>query len=169
MKWYLAVALLALFVVGCTQAAPTLRPTPQPTIQPTSQPTAQPPAALSIDPANTITTASGLQYEDLKVGTGEAASAGAEVSVHYTGWLENGTKFDSSLDGGRPFTFPLGGGRVIKGWDEGVANMRVGGKRRLIIPADLAYGDRSPSPQIPPGSTLVFDVELLAVRERTLF
>jgi FKBP-type peptidyl-prolyl cis-trans isomerase len=105
-----------------------------------------------------------LQMEDLVVGQGEEAQAGRTVDVHYTGWLTDGRKFDSSLDRGQPFSFPLGGGRVIKGWDQGVAGMKVGGKRKLTIPADLAYGDRGAAGVIPPGATLVFEVELLGVR-----
>jgi FKBP-type peptidyl-prolyl cis-trans isomerase len=110
-----------------------------------------------------VTTPDGLQYTDDQLGTGAVAEAGKSVSVHYTGWLMNGTKFDSSRDRGQPFTFPLGAGRVIKGWDEGVAGMRVGGKRTLIIPPDLAYGSRATGP-IPPNSTLKFEVELLDVK-----
>ena len=110
------------------------------------------------------TTASGLKYEDVKTGTGDVATAGKTVSVHYTGWLTNGTKFDSSKDRGKPFEFPLGGGRVIKGWDEGVQGMKVGGVRKLTIPASLGYGDRGAGGVIPPGATLVFEVELLGVR-----
>lgn len=110
-----------------------------------------------------IVTSSGLQYIDQVVGTGEVAKAGQTVSVHYTGWLENGTKFDSSVDRGQPFSFPLGAGRVIKGWDEGVQGMKVGGKRRLTIPANLGYGPRGAGGVIPPNATLVFDVELLGV------
>ena len=110
-----------------------------------------------------ITTASGLQYEDLSEGTGAAAKAGDSVEVHYTGWLIDGTKFDSSLDRGRPFGFQLGAGRVIKGWDEGVAGMKVGGKRKLTIPPDLGYGSRGAGGVIPPNATLVFEVELLKV------
>ena len=110
-----------------------------------------------------VTTPDGLQYTDDQVGSGAVAEAGKNVSVHYTGWLMNGTKFDSSRDRGQPFTFPLGAGRVIKGWDEGVAGMRVGGKRTLIIPPDLAYGSRATGP-IPPNSTLKFEVELLDVK-----
>lgn len=104
-----------------------------------------------------------LKVEDLQVGTGEEAVAGKRVTVHYTGTLSDGSKFDSSLDRGRPFDFPLGAGRVIKGWDEGVLGMRVGGKRRLTIPPELGYGARGYPPVIPPNSTLIFEVELLGV------
>ena len=110
------------------------------------------------------TTASGLKYEDLVAGTGASPKAGQTCSVHYTGWLTNGNKFDSSRDRGQPFTFPIGQGAVIKGWDEGVMGMKVGGKRKLIIPGDLAYGKRGSPPTIPPDATLVFDVELLAIK-----
>jgi len=107
------------------------------------------------------TTASGLQYWDITVGGGATATAGKTVKVHYTGWLTNGKKFDSSVDRGQPFSFPLGGGQVIKGWDEGVAGMKVGGKRQLHIPPDLGYGARGAGGVIPPNATLIFDVELL--------
>ena len=112
------------------------------------------------------TTASGLQYEDTVVGTGAEAAPGRNVTVHYTGWLyrdgERGDKFDSSKDRGEPFIFPLGGGMVIRGWDEGVAGMRVGGRRTLLIPPALAYGKRGAGRAIPPNATLLFEVELLA-------
>ena len=111
-----------------------------------------------------ITTDSGLQYIDEVVGDGATAQAGKAVSVHYTGWLEDGTKFDSSRDRGQPFTFNLGAGQVIKGWDEGVAGMQVGGKRRLIIPSELGYGQRGAGGVIPPNATLIFDVELLGIQ-----
>ena len=111
-----------------------------------------------------VTTPSGLKYEDLKVGTGAEAKAGQTVSVHYTGWLTDGKKFDSSVDRRQPFEFPLGMGRVIKGWDEGVQGMKVGGKRKLTIPPGLGYGARGAGGAIPPNATLIFDVELLGVR-----
>jgi FKBP-type peptidyl-prolyl cis-trans isomerase FkpA len=109
------------------------------------------------------TTPSGLVIEDVTVGEGAVAAAGQKVTVHYTGWLTNGTKFDSSMDRNDPFVFPLGGGRVIKGWDEGVQGMKVGGKRKLTIPPALGYGARGAGGTIPPNATLVFEVELLGV------
>jgi len=111
-----------------------------------------------------ITTASGLQYEILKAGSGPRALLGQTVSVHYTGWLTNGTKFDSSVDRGQPFQFTLGAGQVIKGWDEGVSGMKVGEKRKLTIPSDLGYGAAGAGGVIPPNATLIFDVELLGVQ-----
>ena len=109
------------------------------------------------------TTSSGLTFEDVVAGTGAAAAAGQKVTVHYTGWLTDGTKFDSSKDRNDPFVFPLGAGRVIKGWDEGVQGMKVGGKRKLTIPPALGYGARGAGGVIPPNATLVFEVELLGV------
>ena len=115
-----------------------------------------------------VKTESGLSYEDTVVGTGPSPAAGQTCVMHYTGWLwENGAKgkkFDSSVDRGQPFEFPIGRGRVIKGWDEGVATMKVGGKRTLLIPPQLGYGDRGAGGVIPPGATLLFDVELLGVK-----
>lgn len=113
------------------------------------------------------TTASGLQFEDTVPGTGETAQAGQRVSVHYTGWLYQdgaaGRQFDSSKDRGQPFVFPLGAGHVIRGWDEGVQGMAVGGTRRLVIPPELGYGARGAGGVIPPNATLLFEVELLSV------
>ncbi len=110
----------------------------------------------------------GLQYEDTVVGTGASPAKGQTCVMHYTGWLwvngAKGKKFDSSVDRGDPFTFPLGMGRVIKGWDEGVASMKIGGKRTLLIPAELGYGSRGAGGLIPPGATLLFEVELLGIR-----
>jgi peptidylprolyl isomerase len=115
-----------------------------------------------------IQTPSGLSYEDTVVGTGASPTKGQTCVMHYTGWLwvnsAKGGKFDSSLDRGKPFEFPLGQGRVIKGWDEGVASMKIGGKRTLLIPPQLGYGERGAGGAIPPNATLLFEVELLAVR-----
>lgn len=122
-----------------------------------TQATSSPSSQASAAPAGQ------LESTDITVGSGDEAVAGKTVSVHYTGTLTDGTKFDSSLDRGQPFEFVLGGGQVIKGWDQGVAGMKVGGKRKLVIPSDLAYGDRGQG-SIPPNSTLVFEIELLAVK-----
>jgi FKBP-type peptidyl-prolyl cis-trans isomerase len=110
-----------------------------------------------------IKTASGLQIEEISVGSGAEAKAGQKVSVHYTGWLTDGKKFDSSLDRKQAFDFPLGKGHVIRGWDEGVAGMKEGGTRKLTIPPDLGYGVRGAGSVIPPNATLVFEVKLLKV------
>lgn len=130
-------------------------------------------AAADLDPDMTpeaampedalVTTDSGLQYVDVVEGTGAMPQPGQRVTVHYTGTLEDGTKFDSSRDRGRPFTFQIGVGQVIKGWDEGVGTMRVGGQRQLVIPPDLGYGSRGAGGVIPPNATLLFDVELLRI------
>ena len=111
----------------------------------------------------TTTTASGLKFEDVTEGTGASASAGKKVTVHYTGWLTDGTQFDSSIDRGETFSCVLGQGNVIKGWDEGVASMKVGGKRQLVVPPDLGYGSTDYG-TIPANSTLIFEVELLSVK-----
>ena len=116
------------------------------------------------EPMNQVTTPTGLQYVEEVVGNGNLAQPGQRVTVHYTGWLTDGTKFDSSVDRGQPFKFNLGAGEVIKGWDEGVSGMKVGGKRKLTIPSDLGYGARGAAGAIPPNATLVFDVELLDVQ-----
>jgi FKBP-type peptidyl-prolyl cis-trans isomerase FkpA len=113
-----------------------------------------------------VKTESGLQYWDIVVGTGAVAKEGDRVRVHYTGWLTTGKKFDSSVDAGRPFTFALGNGEVIRGWDEGIEGMKVGGKRQLHIPPELGYGEGgSPDGAIPPNATLIFDVQVLSVQE----
>jgi peptidylprolyl isomerase len=114
--------------------------------------------------AKAITTESGLRYEDIVVGTGPSPQPGQDVTVHYTGTLEDGTKFDSSHDRGEPLPLKIGVGMVIKGWDEGVMTMKVGGKRKLVIPPQLGYGARCVADKIPPNSTLVFEIELLSVK-----
>ena len=125
---------------------------------------APPEAPTELEERAYTVTASGLKYADLAVGSGTAAARGKTVVVHYTGWLTDGTMFDSSLARGEAFSFQLGAGRVIKGWDEGVAGMQIGGRRQLVIPASLGYGDRGAGGVIPGGATLIFEVELLEVR-----
>jgi FKBP-type peptidyl-prolyl cis-trans isomerase len=115
-------------------------------------------------PKDLTTTASGLQYADVAVGTGADAVERSRVSVHYSGELTDGRPFDSSRDRGEPFAFTLGAGQVIAGWDEGVKGMKVGGRRKLVLPPQLAYGDGGAPPDIPPGATLVFDVEVLGIQ-----
>jgi peptidylprolyl isomerase len=117
-----------------------------------------------VDEDDYTTTDSGLQYYDIEEGDGPSPEAGDTVVVHYTGWLEDGTKFDSSQDRGQPYEFVLGSGGVIPGWDEGVATMQVGGKRQLAVPPDLAYGEQGSGGVIPPDATLIFEVELLEIR-----
>ena len=119
---------------------------------------------LGVDTTALTRMPSGLRYQDVAVGSGEEVTAGRTAVVHYTGWLPDGKKFDSSRDRGEPFSFPLGAGQVIAGWDQGVAGMKVGGRRKLVIPAELGYGEAGAPPDIPPNSTLVFDVELLGVQ-----
>lgn len=116
--------------------------------------------------AETVTLENGLQYQDLVVGTGDTVAAGQVAEVHYTGWLTDGTKFDSSVDRGETFKFPVGAGMVIQGWDIGVQGMKIGGKRKLTIPAALGYGDRGAGNVIPPGATLVFEVELIGIAQQ---
>lgn len=121
-------------------------------------------AALGVDIAKMTKTPSGLHYQDLVVGTGTEAKAGHQATVHYTGWLPNGSKFDSSKDRNDPFAFRLAARQVIAGWDEGVAGMKIGGKRKLVLPSALGYGTRGAPPDIPPNAVLVFDVELLGLK-----
>jgi FKBP-type peptidyl-prolyl cis-trans isomerase FkpA len=120
-------------------------------------------ASLGVDTTAMTKASSGLWYTDVTIGQGAPAEAGRTVTVHYTGWLPDGTKFDSSRDRGEPFAFTLGAGQVIAGWDEGVKGMKVGGRRKLVLPPQLAYGDGGAPPAIPGGATLVFDVEVLKV------
>jgi len=126
----------------------------------TARPNTSAPTKVTGDPIKTPT---GLEYWDIQKGTGEAAINGEKVRVHYTGWLTTGKKFDSSVDAGKPFTFTLGRGDVIKGWDEGVKGMKVGGKRQLRIPPELAYGAHGYPGVIPPNATLIFDVQLVGI------
>jgi FKBP-type peptidyl-prolyl cis-trans isomerase len=158
--WLAALAIIAL--AGCAAGRAGRGPAALPATPATQQSTQ--PAAPSATAASEVTTPSGLKYQDLVVGNGTMAEDGMTVSVHYTGWLTDGTKFDSSLDRGQPFDFTIGAGQVIRGWDQGVKGMHVGGKRKLTIPPDLGYGDRGAGGVIPPGATLVFDVELLSVK-----
>lgn len=151
------VLLAAAVVAGCAST-----PTPNATAESSTTTTEK--VATPATGGNVHKLASGLVYEDLVVGNGTMADPGLTVTVHYTGWLTNGTKFDSSVDRGQPFTFQLGGGQVISGWDQGVKGMRIGGKRKLTIPPDMGYGARGSGHVIPPNATLVFDVELLGVK-----
>jgi peptidylprolyl isomerase len=124
----------------------------------------EPQVATPVDENDFTTTESGLKYFDFTTGAGDSPQAGQTVVVHYTGWLPDGTQFDSSIEGGQPFSFVLGQGNVIPGWDEGLSTMKVGGKRQLVIPPDLAYGDQGAGGVIPPGATLIFEVELIEIR-----
>lgn len=161
-RWtMIAVAVLALAAtVGCAKAE---QPVEQPAEQPPAQEQPAPPAATHEFPGK-VENVTELKIEDLKTGTGAEAVPGKAVTVNYTGWLADGTKFDSSLDAGQPFTFQLGAGQVISGWDEGVKGMKVGGTRMLIIPASMGYGEAGAGDAIPPNATLVFQVDLLGVQ-----
>jgi len=174
-RWFVLALVLAaaVFVIGCqreqqTAQAPAAQPATPAEGETADMSGADPVAAAKALGTKTeneaVTAASGLRYIDVKEGEGAAAKAGDTAVVHYTGWLVDGTKFDSSVDRGQPFEFPLGAGRVIKGWDEGVAGMKIGGVRKLIAPPDLAYGASGRPPVIPPNATLIFEVELLGVR-----
>jgi len=146
----LAMVLIAVSLFGQTSAH---RPTPV-------RPNTNAPTKVTGDG---VKTDSGLQYWDIKTGTGQVANTGDKVKVHYTGWFTTGKKFDSSVDAHQPYSFTIGKGDVIKGWDEGVTGMKVGGKRQLRIPPELAYGDAGYKNIIPPNSTLIFDIQLLSV------
>lgn len=153
MKTQISILITALMLTACTSSE-----TPS---APPVTPTSSAPASASNAPR---TTSSGLIIETLAAGSGPTAKSGDKVSVHYTGWLTNGTKFDSSRDRNEPFSFRLGAGQVIPGWDEGVAGMQPGGKRRLTVPAHLAYGPRGAGGVIPPNAVLIFEVELLTIQ-----
>lgn len=152
MRWLILLTFLLTIMLACGESDSSDSTTPNTTTE------------VNMDSNSTVTTDTGLQYTDLIVGTGAAASAGDTAVVHYTGWLLDGTKFDSSLDRGDPLQFAIGRGQVIAGWDEGVGTMNVGGKRELIIPPNLAYGDQGAGGVIPPGATLKFEVELLELK-----
>jgi len=169
LKYWGVLALSALTACGdrprTADSAAATTPAPSTPVSSSTSPTSTVPTfapALGVDLPAMTKTPSGLAYQDKTVGTGATATAGKMVSVHYTGWLPDGTKFDSSRDRNEPFDFPLGAGHVIAGWDEGVAGMKVGGRRLLVIPPALGYGAGGTGP-IPPNATLVFDVELLGV------
>lgn len=164
-RWILIGVVLAMFVLVLAWA---MRPVDSPASGdgPAETPVAQTPAdtpAPEESPA-TAQDATGLVIEDLGVGEGPEAVSGNAVTVHYTGWLTDGTQFDSSLDSGQPFQFTLGQGDVIAGWDVGVAGMKAGGKRKLTIPPEMGYGEQGAGAAIPPNATLVFEVELLAIQ-----
>jgi peptidylprolyl isomerase len=156
-------ALILAVFAGEGDGEPSTAALPTPTVPVTAIVGDSGPPPVAAEPTFTDT---GLGIIDIQAGTGETPAPGQILAVHYTGWLsEDGTKFDSSLDAGTPFEFVIGAGQVIPGWDEGVATMKVGGKRRLIIPADLAYGEQGNPPTIPPNAELTFDVELLEIKE----
>ena len=154
----LVMAAIAILLVACTGGGSDT-PTPTPTVEAGGITGGPPPVS-----GETLTSPSGLLYINLEEGSGETPQVGQTVVVHYTGWLSDGRKFDSSVDRDVPFEFVLGVGQVIAGWDEGLATMKVGEKRRLTIPPELGYGDVGVPPQIPPDATLIFDVELLEIR-----
>ena len=150
-----------LVVLACSTSTPTAeKAAPPSSTKAAPADTSAPSSVAGIEP---VTTASGLKYWVLKPGTGATPQTGQRVKVHYTGWLKDGTKFDSSVDKGRPFGFAVGTGGVIQGWDEGVGTMKVGEKRQFEIPPQLGYGERGAGGVIPPNATLIFDVELLSV------
>jgi FKBP-type peptidyl-prolyl cis-trans isomerase len=153
----LVIALVVVLALVAVALAQTAARKPSQTVRPNTN-------APSKVTGDGVKTQSGLQYWDIKVGTGTVAKEGSKVKVHYTGWLTTGKKFDSSVDAHQPFDFTIGAGEVIKGWDEGVAGMKIGGKRQLRIPPELGYGAAGSPPVIPPNATLIFDVQLLAVQ-----
>lgn len=163
--YILSLLLLAFGAVGCSNADQAEKPETQ------GEETSPADTVTEAEPTDTVTMDSGLQYIILEEGEGEPAKKGMTVSMHYTGWLKTeegkkGDKFDSSHDRGQPFVFPLGAGRVIKGWDQGIVGMLPGEERRLIIPYELAYGERGYPPVIPPSSDLIFDVEYLGPAQK---
>ena len=163
LMWIVAgiVIVVLVAVIALTTCSGT---TEEPVEEPAAQPVEQAPEPTAEEtPAAQTEEVTGLEIEDIVIGEGAEAVPGSTVSVHYTGWLTDETKFDSSVDRGQPFQFTLGQGMVIKGWDEGVAGMKVGGKRKLTIPPEMGYGDQGAGGVIPPGATLIFEVELLGV------
>jgi len=157
-------AMVGLALAGCQQTSTTESTSTTTGTAATSAPSASAPATSGATEGQERTLAGGLKVTDIKVGSGPMAESGQSVSVHYTGWLTDGTKFDSSLDRGEPIAFVLGSGRVIRGWDEGLKGMRVGGKRKLTVPSAMGYAERGYPPVIPPDATLVFEVELMDVK-----
>jgi peptidylprolyl isomerase len=159
MQKLLSACLLTIFLItGCQSS----KEEPQSAAQTTPEPASNYPGWAATN--KIATTASGLKYIDLVVGSGESPAPAKEVTVHYSGYLTNGTKFDSSVDSNAALVFQIGVGEVIKGWDEGIMSMKVGGKRKLIIPSQLGYGERGAAPVIPPNAELIFDVELIGVK-----
>ena len=160
--WLAAVVGLAL--ASCQQTSTTQESSTTSGASAAGAPSAGAPATSGMTEGQERTLAGGLKVTDIKVGSGPMAESGSTVAVHYTGWLTDGTKFDSSLDRGQPISFAIGSGQVIRGWDEGLKGMRVGGKRKLTIPSALAYGAEGRPPVIPPDATLVFEVVLMDAR-----
>ncbi|MFH1893140.1 MAG: FKBP-type peptidyl-prolyl cis-trans isomerase [Candidatus Zixiibacteriota bacterium] len=154
-------ALILMLIIGCGGAA-YVSPEPEKPAVPFEA--ARPAGNITYSTGDTVTTESGLKYVDVVVGPGLSPEKGQTCIMHYTGWLTDGTKFDSSRDREQPFEFPIGFGRVIRGWEEGIASMKVGGRRMLIIPSNLGYGSQGAPPAIPPNATIIFDVALLGLK-----